>query len=486
MKASGIRIGVLQRSNKPCDGDTNMPKETPLNGDNKMQKKAAQQRTLFKGGTVLTLDKSIGDFTVADVLIEGSRIAAVGPNLSADDARVIDATGNIVMPGFVNPHQHAWLGLLRGLMPNVETLDDYFNAIPFAIGRYYRPQDMHVATLLTSLSCLDAGITTILDAAHNSLTPEHTDAALEAFDRAGLRAIHMVGKPVGMTVNHWPAEIRRLKRSEDAVANVGLFAQIPDANHWAVAREFGCRILTEFGNWDAGPSPLPDLHAKGMLRSDNIFNHCCRLSSEDWRILAEAGVNVTVNPRSDALFALETDGFPYQTALEYGMRPALGIDIDTSQGGDMFGEMQTAFSQQRTFAQRRRAAGDTSAPAPIHVLPILRAATIDGANIVGLGSNIGSLTPGKQADLIMISTDGIALFPSHNAVGNVVHMANRSDVRTVMVAGRLRKHEGKLVDVDLASVRRETVASRKYLFDAAGYRPNALEEKFPHLGPAAQ
>jgi 5-methylthioadenosine/S-adenosylhomocysteine deaminase len=275
-----------------------------------MQMKAPQQRTLFKGGTVLSLDKSIGDFMVADVLVEGSRIAAVGSNLSADDARVIDATGHIVMPGFVNPHQHAWLGLLRGLMPNVETLDEYFNAIPFAIGRYYRPQDMHVATLLTSLSCLDAGITSIVDAAHNSLTPEHTDAALEAFDRTGLRAIHMVGKPVGMAVKHWPDEIQRLKRSEDALANVGLFALIPDANHWSLAREFGCRILTEFGGWGGGPSPLPDLHAKGMLRSDNIFNHCCRLSGDDWRILAEARVNVTVNPRSDSLFGLETGGFP--------------------------------------------------------------------------------------------------------------------------------------------------------------------------------
>jgi 5-methylthioadenosine/S-adenosylhomocysteine deaminase len=330
------------------------------------QKKTPQQRTLFKGGTVLTLDASIGDFTAADVLVEGSRIAAVGFNLSADDARVIDATGNIVMPGFVNPHQHAWLGLLRGLTPNVETLDEYLKAIPFAIGRYYRPQDMHLATLLTSLSCLDAGITTILDAAHNSLTPEHTEAALQAFDRAGLRAIHMVGKPLGMTVRHWPGEIQRLKKSEDAVANVGLFAQIPDADHWAVAREFGCRILTEFVG-EGGQSPLPDLHARGILRSDNIFNHCCRLSGDDWRILAEAGVNVTVNPRSDSLFGLESDGFPYQTALEYGLRPALGIDIDTSQGGDMFSEMHAAFTQQRTFAQRRRAAGDTSAPAPIHV-----------------------------------------------------------------------------------------------------------------------
>jgi 5-methylthioadenosine/S-adenosylhomocysteine deaminase len=446
-----------------------------------MQKKT--QRTLFKGGTVLTLDKSIGDFTVADVLVEDSRIAGVCPNLSADDARVIDATGHIVMPGFVNPHQHAWLGLLRGLMPNVETLDEYFNAIPFAIGRYYRPQDMHLATQLTGLSCLDAGITTILDANHNSLTPEHTDAALEALDTAGLRAIHMVGKPVRMTVKHWPGEIQRLKRSEDDIVNVGLFALIPDADHWAVAREFGCRILTEFVG-EVGQSPLRDLHARGMLRSDNIFNHCCRLSGDDWRILAEARVNVTVNPRSDSLFGLETDGFPYQTAIEYGLRPALGIDVDTSQGGDMFGEMHAAFAQQRTFAQRQRAAGDTSAPTPIHVQPILEAATIDGAHVMGLESNVGSLTPGKQADLIMIRTDGIAMFPSHNAVGNVVHMANRSDVRTVMIAGRLRKHEGQLVNVDLASVRRAAEASREYLFGAAGYEPDAFEDAFPHLQPA--
>jgi cytosine/adenosine deaminase-related metal-dependent hydrolase len=222
-----------------------------------------------------------------------------------------------------------------------------------------------------------------------------------------------------------------------------------------------------------------------MLGSDNIFNHCVRLTGDDWRILAEAGVNVTVNPRSDSLFGLETDGFPYQEALEHGLRPALGIDIDTSQGGDMFGEMHAAFAQQRTFGQKRRAAGDTSAPAPTHVRPILEAATIDGARCMGLESSIGSLTPGKQADLIMIRTDGIGIFPSHNAVGNVVHMANRSDVRTVMVAGRLRKHEGQLVDVDQVAVRRATDASREYLFNAAGYQPDAFEENFPRLQPAA-
>ncbi|GAA0913202.1 amidohydrolase family protein [Rothia nasimurium] len=444
----------------------------------------AHERILFKGGTVLTMDSAMGDFAVADVLVEGSRIAAVGPNLSADNARVIDATGHIVMPGFVNPHQHAWLGLLRGLLPNVETLNDYFEAIPFAIGRHYRPQDMHLATLLTSLTCLDAGITSILDAAHNSLSPEHTDAALDAFDAAGIRALHMVGQPVGLTVKHWPGEVRRLKRPTDAAVNIGLFANTPDAEHWATAREYGCRILSEFGNWDGSPSNLRALQAQGLLRSDNVFNHCVRLTGDDWRVLVETGVNVTVNPRSDALFGLETDGFPYQTALEYGIRPALGIDIDTSQSGDMFGEMHAAFAMQRMFGQKRRAEGDYAAPSPTHVRPILEAATIDGARVMGLERRTGSLVPGKQADLIMIRTDGISIFPSHNAVGNVVHMANRNDVKTVMVAGRLRKHEGQLVDVDLTTIRRATEASREYLFNASGYQPNVLEDAFPRLQPA--
>ncbi|WP_448653595.1 amidohydrolase family protein [Pseudomonas fluorescens] len=444
----------------------------------------ALQRTLFKGGTVLTLDPDLGDFSDADVLVQGTDIIAVGPDLSAVDAKVIDAKGFIVLPGFVNPHQHAWLGLLRGLMPNVDNLGDYMQAIPFALGRHYRPRDMHVATLLTGLSCLDAGITTILDASHNTLSPEHSDAALAGFDAVGLRALHMVGKPVGLPVAHWPGDLHRLKRADAALVNVGLFAQIPDAEQWKVARDLNLRILSEVVGGE-GESALPALRAKGLLRGDNIFNHCCRLSDSDWRIIAEAGVKVTVNPRSDALFALETTGFPYQVAIEHGLRPALGIDIDTAQGGDMFGEMHAAFIQQRSFAQMRRSSGDPRPPAAINVSSILQAATLDGARSMGLDHVTGSLTPGKQADVIMIRTDGIGMFPSHNAVGNVVHMAGRADVHTVMVAGRLRKHHGQLIGGDMAALRSAAEASRDYLFNATGYRPDALEAHFPSL-PAAR
>jgi 5-methylthioadenosine/S-adenosylhomocysteine deaminase len=444
----------------------------------------SQERVLFKGGVVLTMDPELRDLPRGDVLVQGDRIIAVGADLPADGVWTLDASGAVILPGFVNAHQHAWLGLVRGLMPNVDKLDDYFAAIPFALGRYYRPQEMYNSTMLTSLSCLDAGITSILDASHNSLSPAHTDAAIDAFVAAGIRALHMVGKPVGAAPVHWPHDLERLQHNHAVsgrqLVTVGLFAQTADTKQWAVARKLGIRILTEFIGESAA-----ELYDKGLLGQDNIFNHCCQLSDADWRLLADAGVNVTVNPRSDALFGFETGGFPYSSAREHGIRPALGVDIDTAQSGDMFGEMRTAFYQQRSIAQARRARGDTAAPAPVTVREILEAATIAGARVLGLGDKVGSLTPGKQADIIMIRTDGVGVFPSHNALGNVVHMAQRADVRTVMVAGRIVKHEGALVGVDLAAVRKVAEASRAYIFTKAGYTPQVIEDRFPALQPAA-
>jgi 5-methylthioadenosine/S-adenosylhomocysteine deaminase len=444
----------------------------------------SQEGILFKGGVVLTMDPQLRDLPRGDVLVQGDRIVAVGSDLQADGVRTIDASGAVVLPGFVNAHQHAWLGLVRGLMPNVDKLDDYFAAIPFALGRYYRPQEMYNSTMLTSLSCLDAGITSILDACHNSLSPAHTDAAIKAFAAAGIRALHMVGKPVGTSPAHWPHDVERLQHnrveSGQQLVTLGLFAQTADAKQWAVARKLGIRILTEFIGESA-----KELWGNGLLGPDNVFNHCCQLSDADWRILADAGVNVTVNPRSDALFGFETGGFPYSSAREHGIRPALGVDIDTAQSGDMFGEMRTAFYQQRSIAQARRARGDTSAPAPVTVREILEASTIAGARVLGLGDKVGSLTPGKQADIIMIRTDGVGVFPSHNAIGNVVHMAQRADVRTVMVAGRIVKHEGALVGVDLAAVRSAAEESREHIFRKAGYVAQVIEDRFPALKPAA-
>src|SRR3984885_13314776 len=172
--------------------------------------------TLFKGGLVLSLDPKVGDNTCADVLVAGDRIAAVSPDLVVENAEVIDVAGMIVMPGLINAHQHAWLGLLRGLMPNVDAIGDYMAAIPHTLGRFYTADDSGLATRLTPLSSLDAGVTTLLDACHNTRSPAHSDAAIAAFEATGLRALHMVGKPLDQWPETWPGDVERLATGRDA------------------------------------------------------------------------------------------------------------------------------------------------------------------------------------------------------------------------------------------------------------------------------
>src|SRR5271154_4131109 len=138
-----------------------------------------KNRTLFKGGTIVTMDPKIPNLSTGDVLVDGGRIAAVGVNLEADGAEVIDATSSIVMPGLVDAHHHMWLGAMRRMMPDVDDLFAYIDVVAETLGAHYRPVDMYLSTKLTAVASLDAGITTIIDACHSSRSPGHTDAALD-------------------------------------------------------------------------------------------------------------------------------------------------------------------------------------------------------------------------------------------------------------------------------------------------------------------
>ena len=432
---------------------------------------------LFKGGTVVTMDANVPNLATGDVLVEGERIVSVGPNLKVDGAEVIDAAGSIVMPGLIDAHHHAWLGVMRRMMPDVDDLFAYIDVVAETLGAHYRPADMYLSTRLTALASLDAGITTLIDACHSSRSPEHTDAALDALDSAGIRALHMVGAAMDKRASaaHLPQDLERLALDWNGGAGrvrVGLFGQL-NLDWWKVARRLDMQILTEFIGDLA--KLTPEFAEPGVLGAHNIFNHCSRVPEQTWKLFAQAGVNVTVNPRSDALFGFDDESFAYQQAIDHGLTPALGIDLDTAFGSDLFGEMHALFGQQRSAMRYRRFRGEADAPAPISVEAVLQAATINGARAAGLERSIGSLTPGKQADIIMVRTNGVAVFPVNNAIGTIVQAVERSDVDTVMVAGQLRKRAGKLIDVDLAKLSAEASASRDYLLDASGYRPDLFE-----------
>ncbi len=159
------------------------------------------------------------------------------------------------------------------------------------------------------------------------------------------------------------------------------------------------------------------------------------------------------------------------------LTPALGIDLDTAFGSDMFGEMHALFGQQRSAMRYRRFRGEADAPAPISVEAVLQAATVNGARAAGLEGQVGTLTPGKQADIIMVRTTGVAVWPVTHAIGTIVQAVERADVDTVMVAGTLRKRGGRLIDVDQAKLNAEITASRDFLIQASGYRTDLFKTR---------
>jgi 5-methylthioadenosine/S-adenosylhomocysteine deaminase len=236
-------------------------------------------RILLKGGTLVTMDPKVPNLSTGDVLVEGGRIAAVGPNLSADGAETIDAAGSIVMPGLVDAHHHMWLGVMRRLLPNVDDLFAYIDVVAETLGAHYRPRDMYLSTKLTAVASLDAGITTIIDACHSSRSPEHTDAALDALDESGIRALHMVGAAMDKKASsaHLPSDLKRLAgnwNQSDNLVRVGLFGQL-NLDWWKVARSLDMRILTEFIGDLAELGP--EFAEPGILGPHNIFNHCTRI-----------------------------------------------------------------------------------------------------------------------------------------------------------------------------------------------------------------
>ncbi|MFB2567370.1 amidohydrolase family protein [Rhizobium sp. IMFF44] len=438
-------------------------------------------RTLFKGGTILTMDRTVGNLAIGDLLVEDGRIAAIGPNLAIADATVIDASNTIVMPGLIDAHHHMWLGAMRRMMPDVHDLFAYIDLVAETLGSYYRPLDMYLSTRLTALACLDAGITTVIDACHSSRSPEHTDAALDALDDSGIRALHMVGAAMDKRASaaHLPGDLKRLAENWNrgyGLVRVGLFGQL-NLDWWKVARSLDMRILTEFIGDLAKFGP--EFTEEGVLGPHNIFNHCTRIPQEAWHLFANAGVNITVNPRSDALFGFDDESFAYQQAIDHGLAPGVGIDLDTAFGSDMFGEMHALFLQQRSAMRYRKFRGEDNVPAPITVERVLEAATVNGARAAGLESEVGSLAPGKQADIIMVRADGVSVTPLNNAVGTIVQAVERSDVDTVMVAGKIRKRSGKLVGTDLIKLSADITTSRDYLLEKSGYRLNPFGAPAP-------
>jgi len=431
----------------------------------------ANHRILLKGGTIVSLDPKVGDFVKGDLLIQGKKIAAVAANLPIS-GDVIDASNTILIPGFVDCHRHSWEGVLRRIIPNGD-IGKYMATTHQGFALHYRPRDMYVGNLVTALGCIDAGVTCIIDNSHNSRSPAHSDAAIQALFDAGIRAVHASGAPQNGTWDRqWPQDLERLQKqlfsSGDQLVTLRMFSGLDRAN-WALARRLGLRITSEFQGPQMGPL-MEQFWNEKLLGPDITYNHCGALPESAWQRIRESGGTVNVCPRSDPQYGIG-EGIPaFQKALDHGVRPGLSVDNEVSYGTDMFTEMRVAFNIQRAFAANRRFNGDSNPPKPVNVRDLLECATVNGAACAGLAQKCGSLTPGKEADIVMIRTDDINLYPSNNAIGTVVAAADIRNVDTVIIGGAIRKFRGKLVGVNMTKFRQQVDESRHYLFQQAGYQ----------------
>jgi 5-methylthioadenosine/S-adenosylhomocysteine deaminase len=436
---------------------------------------------LIKGGCVLSLDKAVGDFEKADVLVEGRKITAVKPNISAPNAQVIDASNRIVIPGFVDTHRHMWQGFLRNVLPD-GSLEDYRNVVQRTFGAKMIPDDVYAADYISALGAIDAGVTCILDWSHIQNSPAHTDACIKGLQDSGVRAIFAYGagqnengRVMEIATAKYPGDIARLRNqyfsSDDQLVTLYLAALggTPEAtlSQFKTARDVGARITIHVGVGEFGRNALLEkLNAEKGLKDDTTYIHCCTLNDTEWKLIRDTGGTVSIASYVETLMGHGNP--PVQKAIDNGIRPSLSVDVETSVPNDFFTQMRTVLSLQKNEVWARRLGGEKDAGKFLTAREVLEFATIEGARANGLDKKIGTLAPGKEADIVLLRTDLLNTMPINNAVGAVVTSMTAQNVDTVLIAGKVMKRDGKLVGVDMNKVAKLGRDAQARNYKAAG------------------
>lgn len=412
--------------------------------------------SLIKNGLVIDTDPEPVVLGHADVRVQDGLITEVGRDLpearGAEVAEVIDATGRIVLPGFVDTHRHTWQAGIRAAGPDVD-FPQYMRRVFDELAPRHRPQDVYTGTLAGALECLDAGITTLLDWSHAQFTPEHTGASVRALRESGIRAVfgYCYGGPPGGLV----AETRRVRETlfdTPGLVSMAMAALGPEIageeralEEWRLAEELGLPVTAHLGGHgrENAVKGLAFLEEHGLLAVPTTFVHALHYTDEEFRRIAAAGGTASVSPVDEMNLGL---GYPTTgRARAAGVPTSLSADTVVCAPGDMFSQMRTAH-----LLERGRPDG---AGLGFTTRDALRLATIEGAEVLGLAGVVGSLRPGKQADLVLLRTDTFGMAAAHDPIGAVVLNADTSVVETVMVAGRVVKRGGQLLHHDPAAVR---------------------------------
>jgi 5-methylthioadenosine/S-adenosylhomocysteine deaminase len=412
-------------------------------------------RTLLRGGIVVSMDPVVGDLSRGDVLIEDGRIAAVAVTIDAAGAEVVDASGKIVLPGFVDTHRHTWQTAFRGIGADW-TFAQYHAAMHGTLRPHYLPADVHLGNLLGRVEAVGSGVTTMVDWFHCADRPENADAAIEALREAPGHSIFCYGANSQDEITRVRAQLpgddmmlglRGPQRApmDDVAADV------------ALARELGLRVSVHAHTAaDGGVDrrPIAGMYDRGLLDDRTTVVHANGISDDQVAMLAEAGCSVSISPDVELKMGF---GWPETgRMLAAGIRPSLSIDDCPSAGGDMFSTMRTALAVQRGI------------DGGLTTRDLLEFATLDGARACGLDARTGSITVGKDADLVLLDAEDPSVFPVGDPVGTVVAAGHPGLVDSVFVAGEAVKRNGRLLGVDLPALRARVLASRDRIAAAAG------------------
>lgn len=449
------------------------------------------KRTLFRNGWLVTMDETIGDIENGDVLIEGDRIAAVGRALRAEADEVVDASGMIVMPGLVNAHMHTWQAGLRGIGAQWPA-GAYHRHVHGNMATRYTAEDTYLGNLVGALNQIDNGVTTLFDWCHVLRDLGMAERAIDALEESGIRAVfgHGTAKPLpkpGEThhshVPHPRERVEALRKgrlaSDDRLVTLALAILGPEIStaevclaDYRLAREFGlvstCHVSYPSGQ-RVQENGWPALAAAGLLGPDHNICHGNALSDADLAFILDHGVTLTPT----VMLELQAKADPPLTVRARGRGAVLSLGIDTEPlcAGDMFAEMRAAWMHCRHYDNGARAArGEPAGPIAVTARDVLGWATMGGARVMRLDHRIGSLTPGKKADLILVDTTDLDLFPVFDPVVTIVGYASGRDVDSVYIDGIARKRGGRLAfPRDVLNTRKEAlVGSVQRVMSEAG------------------
>jgi 5-methylthioadenosine/S-adenosylhomocysteine deaminase len=498
--AAAAGLSLFAAPQARAQGDDHPPQDSGRRG----------RRYVIRGGHVMTMDPSLGsngNFVTADVLVDGKKIVAVGPNLSAGGAGQIDARGKIVMPGFIDTHHHQFETAIRSFLADGLLFNDgqphgainYFQYILGTFAPVYLPEDVYISELFGSLSQLDAGVTTSHDISQIHYTQDHSDAAIKGSADSERRIVFgyfegaradLQGSPPGAT---YPEDAFRIKKqffaSSDQLMTMFMGGEIylqpqPQVytRSWTIGRQLGIPIAAHIvGSF--GMQPEFDAIATGQravrFGPDNLFIHMTGMSDVGWQAVKDAGAGVSLAVPIEMNMRHGTP--PIVKTLDVGVQPSLSVDVEVTLTADMFTQMRSTMTLQRVFMNGKALGEPAFVGLPNQELltsrDVLRMATMEGAKDLKLDHKVGSLTPGKEADIVILDAEAINVHPLNVVPGAVVSLMERSNVETVIVAGKVRKWKGKLLDVNLRKLRNDLESSRDGIFARAGvpqdlFRPN--------------